>query len=190
MRHQKISRRDALGMIAKNGATFGAGTCFFLSLKTYPLAGAALDSALEEPYDQTQRVPRIVKSKKEKVVISGSGSTLIVRISGSPGRHCGIAFAKTDSKEYYKAVPKGRGIISKKGICTIKIDVKSLPNRNVFLRVLTGSGKEFTSDLKGTKPFEVQISRGVISKFKGTTTQALLDSKGSAAAAGYQYKKH
>jgi len=90
MSRQKITRRDALGMIAKTGVTLGAGTCFFLSLKTSPLAAAPWDLLPEGQAVQKRRLPRSVKSVAEKVVISGSGSTLIFRISGPEGRHCGI----------------------------------------------------------------------------------------------------
>ena len=38
MSRKTISRRDALGVIGKTGATLGAGACFFLSLRTSPLA--------------------------------------------------------------------------------------------------------------------------------------------------------
>ena len=191
MRRQKITRRDALAMIAKTGATLGAGTCFFLSLKTSPLAAAPWDSPPEGQAVQQRKLPRSVKAIPEKVVISGSGSTLIVRISGPAGRHCGVAYATADSKERYKAVPNGRGVIGKDGLCTIKVDVKSLPDQKVYLRVVTGSKSDFIADIKGTKAFEVHISKGAITRFGGTTGRALEDTLAVATAAslGYQSKK-
>ncbi len=190
MSRKKITRRDALGMIAKTGATLGAGTCFFLSLKTSPLAAAPWDSPQEKLAGQKRSLSKNVKSIPEKVVISGSGSTLIVRISGPAGRHCGVAYATVDSKNHYKAVPRGRGIIGKDGLCTIQVDVKSLPNQKVYLRVVTGSKSDFTADIKGTKPFEVQISNGAITRFGGTG-RMLEDTLAvaTAAALGYQSKK-
>lgn len=191
MSPQNITRRNALSMIAKTGVTLGAGTCFFLSLKTLPLAAAPWDSPPEEQAAQKRRLPKRVKSVPEKVVISGSGSTLIFRISGPLGRHCGVAYAIADSKEHYKAVPKGRGVIGKNGFCTIKVDVKSLPNQKVYLRVVTGSRSDFTADIKGTKAFEVHVSKGAITRFGGITQRALEDSTAVATAAtvGYQSKK-
>lgn len=191
MSSQKITRRDALGMIAKTGATLGAGTCFFLSLKTSPLAAAPWDSPQEGLADQKRSLPRSVKSVPEKVVISGSGSTLIFRISGPAGRHCGVAYATVDSNKHYKAVSRGRGVIGKDGLCTIQVDVKSLPNQKVYLRVVTGSRSDFTANVKGTKAFEIQVSKGVIMRFGGATGRMLEDATvvSSAATAGYQSKK-
>lgn len=191
MSRQKITRRDALGMIAKTGVTLGAGTCFFLSLKTLPLTAAPWDLPPEGQAVQKRRLPRSVKSVAEKVVISGAGSTLIFRISGPEGRHCGVAYATADTKERYKAVPKGRGVIGKDGLCTIKVDVKSLPNQKVYFRVVTGSKSDFTANVKGTRAFEVQISKGAITRFAGTTGRSLEDALAVAtmATAGYQSKK-
>jgi hypothetical protein len=191
MSSQKITRRDALGMIAKTGATLGAGTCFFLSLKTSPLSAAPWDSSQEGLADQKRSLPRSVKSVPEKVVISGSGSTLIFRISGPAGRHCGVAYATVDSKKHYKAVSRARGVIGKDGLCTIQVDVKSLPNQKVYLRLVTGSRSDFTANVKGTKAFEVQVSKGVIMRFGGATGRLLEDATAvsSAATAGYKSKK-
>ncbi len=191
MSRQKITRRDALGMIAKTGVTLGAGASFFLSLKTSPLTAAPWDSQQKVRADQKRPLSRKIKSIPEKVVISGSGSTLIFRISGPVGRHCGVAYATVDSKKNYKAVSKGRGVIGKNGFCTIKVDVKSLPNQKVYLRVVTGSRSDFTANVKGTKAFEVQISKGVITKFGGAAGRNLEDAAvvASAATAGYQSKK-
>ncbi len=191
MSRQKITRRDALGMIAKTGVTLGAGTCFFLSLKTSPLEAAPWDSPQEKLAGQKRRLPKKIKSVAEKVVISGSGSTLIVRISGPAGRHCGVAYATVDSKKHYKAAPRGRGVIGKNGLCTIRVDVKSLPSQKVYLRVVTGSKSDFTADIKGTKPFEVHISKGTVTRFGGTTGRALEDTLAVAttASVGYQSKK-
>jgi hypothetical protein len=191
MSRQKITRRDALGMIAKTGATLGAGACFFLSLKTSPLAAAPWDSPQKQRADQKRRLPRGVKAVPEKVVISGSGSTLIFRISGPVGRHCGVAYAAVNSKKNYKAVSKGRGVIGKNGFCTIKVDVKSLPNQKVYLRVVTASRSDFTANVKGTKAFEVQVSKGTIARFGGATGRPLEDATvvASVATAGYQSKK-
>jgi hypothetical protein len=183
MSSQKITRRNALSMIAKTGVTLGAGTCFFLSLKTSPLAAAPWDSPPEGQAAQKRRLPRRVKSVPEKVVVSGSGSTLIFRISGPAGRHCGIAYATVDSKKHYKAVPKGRGVIGKNGFCTIKVDVKSLPNQKVYIRVATGSKRDFAGNVKGTKAFEVHVSKGTITRFAGTTGRSLEDAAAAATCA-------
>lgn len=169
MSQKAVSRRSALGMIAKTGA-LGAGACFFISLKTRPLAG------------QTRKRPGRVKYAAENVVISGTGSTLMVKVSGPPGRHCGIAYATTDRQEDYKAVQGGQGVIGKDGLCTLQVDVKSLPNQKVFLRIVTGNTGSFDDELAGTEAFVVNISGKAIAGFDGVKTRPLVDSRNEQVA--------
>ena len=190
MSRRIISRRDALGVIGKTGAALGAGTCFFLSLKTSPLLGAIGDGP--GPGRGQAKSPRlkIAPQVAEKVVVSGSGSTLIFKISGPAGRHCGVSFATADARDRFKAATNARGLIGENGLATIEVNAKGLPNGKVFLRVVTGASGEFSKDLRGTRAFEVTISNGVITKFGGVRERPLESASVavSVAAAGYHSK--
>ena len=190
MSRKTISRRDALGVIGKTGAALGAGTYFFLSLKTSPLAGAPKTTTVPEmghvKTTSLKAAPRI----SEKVVVSGSGSTLVFKISGPAGRHYGVSFATTDARESYKAAANTRGLIGENGLATIEVDVRGLPNGKVFLRVVTGTSGEFNKDLRGTQAFEVTISNGVVTKFGGVRERRLESASAAATVAvcGYNSK--
>jgi hypothetical protein len=191
MNEKKISRRDALGVIGKTGAALGAGTCFFLSLKTSPLLGALGDAPASGTAQAQAPRLKAVTSRPEKVVVSGSGSTLTVKISGPPGRHYAVAFATTDAREHYKAVANSRGYIGENGLGTVEVDVKSLPNGRVFLRIVTGKSGDFNEDIRGTQSFEVQLSNGALARFGGVHEKSLekVEAVATCAAAGYQSKK-
>jgi hypothetical protein len=183
MSRRTISRRDALGVIGKTGAVLGAGTTFFLCLKTTPLSGAG--------YGQTN-APRLKASPRaaEKVLINGSGSTLTVKISGPAGRYFGVSYATTDAREHYKATENARGYIGENGLATIELDAKSLPNGKVFLRVVTAASAEFDKDIRGTRAFEVTIVNGVVTQFGGVHERPLenISAVVTAASAGYNSK--
>ena len=188
MSRKKISRRNALGIIGKAGTALGAGTYFFLSLKTSPLAGAPKATTTVPDMGQVKATslkaaPRI----SEKVVVSGSGSTLVFKISGPAGRHYGVSFATTDTRESYKAVANTRGLIGEKGLAAIEVDVKGLPNGKVFLRVVTGASGEFSTDIRGTKAFEITVLKGVVTKFGGVRERPLESASLviTCASAGY-----
>ena len=153
MKRKTISRRDALGMIGKTGISFASGSYFFLTLRTSPLAPA----------------PQIA----EKVLISGTGSRLTVQISSRPGRYCAVAYALTDSRPYYKAVANSRGLIGANGMAMIEVDVKSLPDGKIFLRVVTGNTNSFDDDIAGTEAFVIQVSRGAIAGYEGLTSRPM-----------------
>jgi len=186
MKRYKFSRRDALGLIAKTGVTLGVGTCFFLSLKTSPLAGALKDSSSPGSGGRKIRQTGRAESMAEKVVISGSGSTIMFRISGASGRHFGIAYATGDTKERYRAVAGGRGVIGKNGLGTMKIKVKDLPSGKVYLRVVTGNRKDFSEAARGTQAFQVQTADGFIERFSGVRQRPLAKSPVSCATAAYR----
>ncbi len=197
MSREKVTRRDALGMIGKTGLTLSTGPFFFLSLGTAPLEGKALESIRSGEQVRPPKKPPVPVAKPvpkplpEKVVISGSGSMLKIRISGPPGRHCGVAFALADKRESFNAVPGGTAIIGDSGICIIEVDTRKLPNRKLFVRVVTGSSRAFSENVRGTKAFEVVIARGVISGFGGVRERPLEGAASTAAAvasAGYQNK--
>jgi hypothetical protein len=191
MSRKQISRRDALGMIAKTSTAVGAGTCFFLSLKTSPLLGAIDEAPVSGPGQVKAPRSKAAPQVAEKVVVSGSGSTLIFKISGPPGRHCGVSYATTDAREHYKAAANGRGVIGKDGLCTIEVDTKSIPDQNVYFRVVTGRSGDFNEDVRGTQSFEVQISNGAVARFGGVREKSLeqVESAATCAAAGFQSKK-
>jgi hypothetical protein len=172
MSRNKISRRAALGVFAKTGAALGAGTFFFLSLKTVRLADAAEDS----PQGQTPL------HETEKVMIGGAGSALTVKVSGAPGRYCGLSYATTDAQDHYRAVPKARGIIGKDGTATVTLNVKDLPNGRVYLRIVTGRTSGFDEDIAGTEAFVVNISKGQIEGFEGLKSRPLENAKSVGVA--------
>lgn len=191
MNRKTISRRNALGIIGKAGTALGAGTCFFLSLKTSPLAGAPKAAPVPDMGQvkaaRLKAAPRIA----EKVLISGTGSKLTVKISGPPGRHCAVSYATTDARDHYQAVANSRGYIGENGLATIEVDVKGLPNGKVFLRVVTGQSGDFSEAVRGTQSFEVQIADGAVARFGGIHEKPLenVESAATCAAAGYQSKK-
>lgn len=182
MVRKRISRRDALGVIGKTGAALGAGAYFFLSLKTSPLAGAwgraPITGRAQARAPRLKAAPRVA----EKVVISGSGSVLTVKISGPRGRHYAVSYAPTDARERYKFVANSRGYIGENGLGTIEVDVKGLPDGKTLLRVVTGNTDTFDDDFAGTEAFIVHISKGAIARFEGVLSRPLLNAKSSAVA--------
>jgi hypothetical protein len=190
MSRKTISRRDALSIIGKTGAALGAGTYFFLSLKTAPLLGAIGDTPVPGRGQAKSQRLKIAPQVAEKVVVSGSGSTLVFKISGPAGRHYGVSFATADARKRYKAAANARGYIGENGLATIEVDAKGLPSGKVYLRVVTGASGEFNKNLRGTQAFEVTISNGVITKFGGVRERPLESASASVsvAAAGYDSK--
>lgn len=183
MSQKRLSRRAALGVIGKTGVAFGAGTCFFLSLKTSPLAGAFGDSPIDGTAQAQAPRRKAVLRVPEKVVISGSGSTLTVKISGPPGRHCAVAYATTDAREHYKAVANSRGLIGENGVGAIEIDMKGFPDGKIFLRIVTGRTSAFDEDIAGTEPFVIRVSKGAIARYEGVLSRPLISAKGPEAVA-------
>jgi hypothetical protein len=172
MSRTKISRRAALGVFAKTGAALGAGTFFFLSLKTSRLA----DAAEAGPQGQAPL------GATEKVMIGGAGSKLTVKISGVPGRYCGLSYATTDAQDHYRAVPNARGIIGKDGTASFGLNVKDLPEGKVYLRIVTGRTSGFDEDIAGTEAFVVNISKGQIEGFEGLKSRPLENAKSIGVA--------
>jgi hypothetical protein len=158
MYRKTISRRDALGIIGKTGISFVSGSYFFLTLRTSSPA-PALQIA-------------------EKVLISGSGSTLTVKISSRPGRHCAAAYATADRREYYKPVANSRGLVDRTGMAIIEVNVKNLPDGKIFLRVVTGNTNLFDDDIAGTEAFVIQVSRGAIAGYEGLMSRPMENARG------------
>lgn len=178
MNRKKISRREALGVIGKGGAVLGGGTCFFLCLKTTPLSAAPR---------QTDRLRRRVTraAMGEKVLISGEGSVLAVKISGPAGRYCAVSYATSDDRDAYQLFPESRAVIGRDGLCTLRLDTGRLPNQKIYLRVVTGNTAEFDDDYSGTEAFVIHISKGVISRYEGVLSRPLVNAKSAAAAATF-----
>ena len=174
MAKMKITRRNALGMIGKTGVALGAGTCFFLSLKTSPLW--ALDNKQKVLRKGTLTAP-------EKVVISGVGSILTARISGPPGRYYAIVCAATDTPNAYKPITKAQGRLDEKGQGIVRINAKILPKGKVFLRVATGKSPSFDEDVAGTEAFVVKVSKGVIAGYEGVLSRPLISARQNRAMA-------
>ena len=186
MGRKTISRRDVLGVIGKTGAALGAGACFFLSLKTSPLEGAAKEAPVAGTGPAQLSRQKIAVQAAEKVVISGAGSKLTVKISGPSGRHFAVAYATADVREQYKAMAGARGYIGENGLGTVEADVKTLPSGKVFLRVVTGKTGAFDDDIAGTEAFVVQISKGAIAGYEGVLSRPLLSAKaGQVAVASF-----
>lgn len=180
MNPKKISRRSALGVIGKTGAALGAGTYFFLTLKTAPLHGSIDGVPEQDPGRAQKTLPKPGLRPAEKVVISGSGSKLIVKISGPPGRHYAVVYATADSAEAYKPLLDARSYIGENGLGTVGIDVKGLPNGKIFLRVVTGSSSDFAQDRRGTEAFTITMANGAVSTFGGVRERPL---RGTTAVA-------
>ena len=157
MSRNRISRRAALGVFAKTGAALGAGTFFFLSLKTVRSADAAEDSPQGQP----------PLHETEKVMIGRGRISAHRQGLRRPGRYCGLSYATTDAQDHYRAVPKGSRIIGKDGTATVTLNVKDLPNGRVYLRIVTGRTSGFDEDIAGTEAFVVNISKGQIEGFEG-----------------------
>lgn len=165
MTRTTMSRRNALTVIGRAGATLGAGICFFLSLRTKPLI------ALDRPRKDT-RVGSPVPP--EKVVVSGTGRALTVRISGPPGRHFAVTCAKANTREIYKAVPGARGTVGKDGTGIVEIRAKNLPDGRIFLRICTGRTGSLDEDIAGTEAFVVKVSKGAIIGYEGVLSRPLI----------------
>jgi len=182
MSRKTISRRNALGIIGKTGISLVSGTYFFLSLKTSPLAGAPKVTPVPGQGQVTAQRLKVAPQIAEKVGVSGSGSTLVFKISGPAGRHFGVSFAMTDTREHYKFVANSRGLIGENGLAIIEVDVRGLPNGKVFLRVVTGNTNSFGGDIAGTEAFVVQVSKGAIAGYEGLLNRPMEHAKNATVA--------
>ena len=180
MPDKKVTRRYVLDKIGKTGAGLLTGHFFFLSLKTAPLAAEPLKSsptvtkkaATGAGFSPPTVIPKKTSNKQvtrksihEKVMVSGSGSDLRIKITGTAGRHCSVFFAKIDKHSAYKPISQGKGVIGSDGFCKIKINTRTFPDDKVFVRVITSSSSDFKKNIKGTQAFKVIINRGAISEF-------------------------
>jgi hypothetical protein len=181
MKRKLMSRREALGVVGKTGIALGAAPDFFVSLNTARLATDGQDPVPPGSVRGQTAPPKPVIRGREKVVISGSGSTLTVKVQGPPGRHFAVACATADEPGRYAAVVNARGLIGEDGSAVLDVRVADLPNGRIFVRVLTAAAAEFTTDRKGTKAFELHIADGVVTRFAGVRERPLEGNAGAAS---------
>ncbi len=176
MQAKTKSRREALGLIGKTGAFLGASPYFFLSLETRPAGAGTARTGLSG----AER--RKVQPVQEKAVISGSGSKLIVTITGMPGRHFFVAMAGKDAKEKYRSYPNSAGVIDAKGKGSVSIDMKTIENSRVYLKLITAQTNKFDSQKAETEAFIISTKDGKIQSFEGVVSRPLRDAAGLSAS--------
>jgi hypothetical protein len=169
MEKEKKSRREALGLIGKAGILMGAVPYFFVSLKIYPEIETDFKSELSgRQQDRTKDV-------QEKAVISGSGSKLMVTISGKAGRHFFVALAGSDVIEKYRRFPNTNGIINSRGIGSVVINLESITTSRIYLKIVTGDTKDFNTHLAQTEAFIVTTKGGVLDTFEGVVSRPIIE---------------
>ena len=167
MQNEKKSRREALKLMGTTGLFLGAVPVFFTSLKINPLEESGeVNDFSESPQFRTAVV-------EEKAVISGSESTLTVKVSGKPGRVFFVTFAAGDVRENYRRIPGSDGEISARGTGTVTINTKAIPTTKVFLKVVTGEPNNTSSGLSATEPVVLTLQNGAIQAFEGTITRPI-----------------
>jgi hypothetical protein len=169
MEKEKKSRREALGLIGKAGILMGAVPYFFVSLKIYPESETDYKSG--SSWKQQDRK----KDVQEKAVISGSGSKIMVTISGKAGRHFFVAMAGSDVIEKYRRFPNTTGIINTRGIGSVVINTESIANSRIYLKIVTGDTNDFNTHLAQTEAFIITTKGGVIDTFEGVVSRPIIE---------------
>jgi hypothetical protein len=175
MKNENKSRREALKLLGKTGLFLGSVPVFFTSLKITPLNASRLRNDLPE---SSPAYPPIVE---EKAFISGSGSSLNVKVTGNPGRVFYVTFASTEVRENYRRVPGSDGVINARGSGSVVINTKNIPNTRVYLKVMTGEPNNLRSRLGETVAFMVTIKEGVMQTFDGTAGRPIMETKWEAS---------
>jgi hypothetical protein len=175
MKNENKSRREALKLLGKTGLFLGSVPVFFTSLKITPLNASRLRNDLPE---SSPANPPIVE---EKAFISGSGSSLSVKVTGNPGRVFYVTFASTEVRENYRRVPGSDGVINARGSGSVVINTKNIPNTRVYLKVMTGEPNNLRSRLGETVAFMVTIKEGVMQTFDGTAGRPIMETKWEAS---------
>jgi hypothetical protein len=175
MKNEKKSRRETLKLLGKTGLFLGSVPVFFTSLNINPLneIGVLSDAPAASPAN-----PPIVG---EKAFISGSGTSLTVKVTGTPGRVFFVTFASTDVRENYRRVPGSDGVINARGNGSVVINTKNIPNNRVYLKVMTGEPNNVKSRLGETGAFMITIKEGVMQTFDGTVERPIMESKWEAS---------
>jgi hypothetical protein len=164
MKNRGKSRREALKLLGTSGLFLGAAPVFFTSLKITP----------EETGSETALI-------EEKATISGSGTSLTVKVSGKPGRVFFVTFAASSVRESFRRIPGSDGVINVRGTGSVVIDVKNIPATKVYLKVITGEPNNVKTGLGETEPVMINIRNGVISAFEGTVSRPFTETKWEAS---------
>lgn len=175
MENGKKSRREALGLLGKTGIILGAGSYFFISMKTAPEG-----ETVSELQDNRQRRMNPVQ---EKALITGSGSRLTVKITGKPGRRFFIGMAASDEKEKYRAFPGTQGIIGADGMKSVDVNLADILHNRIYLKVFAADTDKFDKAVAETEAFVIYTKDGVIDRFEGLVSRPVLDSKGVCVSA-------
>jgi len=122
--------------------------------------------------------------------VIGGENYIDVKITGKPGRYCGVAWATEDTETRYKPVPHGRSLIRKDGICHIRIPTKTLPDRTIYLRVITADSRDFRKNAHATHSFRVQLSNGRIVNVVGQHQKILVGSEPVVTVATFGYRRY
>jgi hypothetical protein len=171
MENEKKSRREALRLIGKTGLFLGTVPVFFTSLKIAPESETGLINNLPgTPQTRTTSI-------QEKAFISGSGSSLTVKVTGKPGRVFFVAFAGQDVKENYRRLPGSESIINSSGTGSVVINTKNITNTRIYVKVITGEKNNLNTQLAETEAFIITTKEGVINTFEGVVSRPILDSK-------------
>jgi hypothetical protein len=175
MNNEKKSRREALKLLGKTGLFLGSVPVFFTSLNINPLDET--DGLNDLP--ETSSPSALIIG--EKAFISGSGTSLTVKVTGNPGRVFFVTFASGDVRENYRRVPGSDGIINARGSGSVVINTKSIPNTKVYLKVMTGEANNVKSGLGETAAFMITIRDGVMQTFDGTVERPIMETRWEAS---------
>jgi hypothetical protein len=167
MKNEKKSRREALTLLGKTGLFLGSVPVFFTSLK---ISADEISDSMNAPSGSSPII-------EEKALISGTGTSLTVKVSGKPGRVFFVTFAGTDVRENYRRIPGSDGVINARGTGTVEINIRNIPSINVYLKVITGEPNNVNTGLGATEPVMVTIQNGAIQAFEGTVSRPILDTK-------------
>lgn len=168
MKNETKSRREALKLLGRTGLFLGAVPVFFTSLKITALETAGM----------TEDVPGSPQLRttldQEKAFISGSGSSLTVKVTGKPGRVLYVTFALANIRDSYRKIPGSEGVINARGTGSVTLNTQAIPTAKVFLKVITGERDNVKTMLAETEPVTLSIRDGLISTFDGTISRPLL----------------
>ena len=170
MENKKKSRREALGLIGKTGILIGTVPVFFAGLNIIP------ESAASPMNDLPELQRKSTTSVQEKAFISGSGSSLTVKVTGTPGRVFYVAFAGSDIKENYRRLPGSNGTINARGTGSVVLNIQNITNAKIYFKVISGELNNTTTNLAATEAFVINLNRGVIGSFEGVVSRPVLTS--------------
>jgi hypothetical protein len=171
MKNENKSRREALKLLGGTGLFLGAVPIFFASLKINPVLGSTTTGALAGT-----NLPREAVVE-EKAVISGSGSSLAIKVTGKPGRAFYVTFALTNVTGSYRKIPGSDGVINAGGAGSVTLNTQKIPTARIYVKVITGEPNNVATLLAETEPVTISIKEGVISAFEGTVSRPIMATK-------------